>query len=239
MEKQKHSVEIDTYFYHNIINFIDDENSKLKDLEAQNGYVNISKYLYQILKLIINLSNNHHRNSNFYNNIDQILLHLKRDIINNFTNLEIFKICKSNKRILLFMIENNIISLNNTILEKLSKIKYKNLGYQSYLSLETDKLPDKNTDNFETYRKNGENESYICAIIRKDEIIDFVSYATRANLKLTSKIQPSIFETNAFLMNKELTLIEYAVFFGSIEIIKYLYLNGVPLTQSLWFYSIH
>ena len=32
---------------------------------------------------------------------------------------------------------------------------------------------------------------------------------------------------------------EYAVFFGSIEIINYMYLNGVSLTQSLWWYSIH
>ena len=32
---------------------------------------------------------------------------------------------------------------------------------------------------------------------------------------------------------------EYAAFFGSIQIFKYLYLNGVELTSSLWFYGIH
>ena len=40
-------------------------------------------------------------------------------------------------------------------------------------------------------------------------------------------------------MNKRSTLIEYASFFGSIQIFKYLYLNDVDLKPSLWIYSIH
>ena len=40
-------------------------------------------------------------------------------------------------------------------------------------------------------------------------------------------------------MKKRFTLIEYASFFGSIQIFKYLYLNGVDLRPSLWYYSIH
>ena len=35
------------------------------------------------------------------------------------------------------------------------------------------------------------------------------------------------------------SLIEYSAFFGSIQIFKYLYLNGCNLTPSLWIYSIH
>lgn len=53
------------------------------------------------------------------------------------------------------------------------------------------------------------------------------------------KIETSIYETNSFLTDKKPTLIEYAAFFGSIKIFKYLYLNKVNLTASLWLYAIH
>ena len=36
-----------------------------------------------------------------------------------------------------------------------------------------------------------------------------------------------------------MTLIEYAVFFGSIEIFQFLRLNNIELKPSLWFYAIH
>ena len=55
-----------------------------------------------------------------------------------------------------------------------------------------------------------------------------------------SKITFSIFETNLFLLkNVETSLIEYAAFFGSIQIFQFLRLNNVELTPSLWLYTIH
>ena len=62
-----------------------------------------------------------------------------------------------------------------------------------------------------------------------------------------AKINSSIYETNSFLIknqiesedNNGVSLIEYAAFFGSIQIIKYLQLQGVELTSSLWIYAIH
>ena len=41
------------------------------------------------------------------------------------------------------------------------------------------------------------------------------------------------------MLIKEPTLIEYAAFFGSIQIFKFLLLNEVELTSSLWLYAIH
>ena len=38
---------------------------------------------------------------------------------------------------------------------------------------------------------------------------------------------------------KKITLIEYAAFFGSIQIFNYLKLNKISLTPSLWKYAIH
>ena len=76
-------------------------------------------------------------------------------------------------------------------------------------------------------------------MIRNDLIDDFISYVNQKDYPLKSSINPSIYETNVFLLKSKPTLIEYAAFFGSIQIFKYLYLNGVNLTSSLWIYAIH
>ena len=53
-------------------------------------------------------------------------------------------------------------------------------------------------------------------------------------------INPSIFETNSFLLkNQEVSLIEYAAFFGSVQIFQYLKINNVKLNSSLIIYGIH
>ena len=94
-------------------------------------------------------------------------------------------------------------------------------------------------ENFEEKRIKGVNESYICSLIRQDSIIEFVSYVNRQNISLESQITHSIFETNLFLTENQPTLIEYAAFYGSIQIFQYLRLNGVELPSSLWLYAIH
>lgn len=95
-------------------------------------------------------------------------------------------------------------------------------------------------DDYESNRQEGENDSYICWLIRQDSIVEFVQYVNRMNYPLSSQIPPSLFETNSFLIeNENTTLIEYSVFFGSIQILQYLMLNKVDLQPSLWPYSIH
>lgn len=95
-------------------------------------------------------------------------------------------------------------------------------------------------DKYEEKRQEGENDSYICSQIRRDSVEEFISYLNRNQISHSSLINPSIFETNLFLNEqKEITLIEYSAFFGSIQIFRYLLMNNVKLTPSLWFYSIH
>ena len=53
------------------------------------------------------------------------------------------------------------------------------------------------------------------------------------------KIPKSIYETNGFKKLNDATLIEYAAFFGSIQIFKYLQIKGVKLTPQLWYFAIH
>ena len=39
--------------------------------------------------------------------------------------------------------------------------------------------------------------------------------------------------------NQKISLIEYAAFFGSVQIFKYLYLNGVRLNENMCLYAVH
>ena len=95
-------------------------------------------------------------------------------------------------------------------------------------------------DDFNKKRKIGENDSYICSLIRNDSIDEFVAFIEKNNYSRQSLINSSIYETNSFLIkNQNQQLIEYAAFFGSIQIFNYLRLNRIELTPNLWLYAIH
>ena len=86
----------------------------------------------------------------------------------------------------------------------------------------------------------GDNDSYICSLIRENLVEKFISYVNHKNIPLELEIEPSIYETNSLLFdNKEVSLIEYAAFSGSILIIQYLKYNKIPLTSDLWYYLVH
>ena len=93
---------------------------------------------------------------------------------------------------------------------------------------------------FNQKREIGENDAFICELIRNDSIENFVSYVNKTNFSLTSKINYSIFETNSMLLKyRETSLIEYAAFFGSIQIFQYLRINNVSLHPFLLIFAIH
>ena len=145
------------------------------------------------------------------------------------TNDEIFNQFESNKRLLLFLIKEKIIQFDENICLKIEVKKEKNgIKYSNYFLPEMNKPlkkseeeNDENLMNFYEYeekRQEGENDSYICSLIRKDSVEEFVSYVNRSHLSLSIEIKPSIFETNSFLNSHNPILIEYASFFGSIKI---------------------
>ncbi|KAK8880672.1 hypothetical protein M9Y10_003356, partial [Tritrichomonas musculus] len=101
-------------------------------------------------------------------------------------------------------------------------------------------INEKKSENFYTQRKKGENNSFICKLVRKDLIDEFINYASSNNIQLNQTISLSIYETISFLIKtKQTSLINYAAFFGSIQIFKFLIQNGVKLTSSTWLYDIH
>ena len=256
----------------NLVDYFDNDernisiiNQFFTDLKTKQN----SQQIKELLHFISKFSNNYHRSNDFFTVFEEIINIYKDDIIQNFTNRQIFRIFHNNKRILLILFEAKILKPDIYILKTFLRAKYideyylhyfypefknflneklltkinNSISYRHYNSDQLILNPEEIESDFESFiqkRKKGENDKYICELIQNDAIEDFVTYVNRKNFSLTSRINDSIFETNSFLLkSKNTTLIEYASFFGSIQIFKYLYMNNVELTQSMWLYSIH
>ena len=195
-----------------------------------------------LLHFIASIANNHYRESNFFDKIEKILDNFQEKITKYYSNKEIFDIFKSNKRILLFLFETKIIKFDQYIYNTITTDEYIKKDYPQYFQSEINSKYNDNKpipENFEEKRKRGENDNYICELIQKDSIEEFIIYINKVNFPLKSTIDRSIYETNSFLIEKVPTLIEYAAFHGSIQIFNYLRLNKVELTESLWPFAVH
>ena len=233
-----------------------ENNTTLEDIFEDNRFHEDQNELIPLLHFVSKIFNNHYRDENFCSKIEEILLFFKEDMKTKLSNSELFHIFKSNKKILLFLQQEGILTFDEQIVKKIINDKYLKANYPEYFSPEirpfinekwftddlkrnewfTNELP----ADFYEKRKTGENDGYICELIRKDSIDDFIIYVTRNVCSPNSIINPSIYETNNFLLkNEKITLIEYAAFFGSIQIFNYLRLNKAELTPSLWLYAIH
>lgn len=252
-----------------LISFIDEESEEKNSFDELIKYFKNTSLIQNrdefknTLYLLLKVANNHQRTPNFFEKIEQILLSIKDEIKQTLSNFEIFHIFKSNKRILLFLIKTEIIIPDSSFVATFSnpRYRYTQFKFQNFLLPEIENLLDKKTskkikgeisrmlnlrvknltesEEFEKRRKIGENDNFICQLIRNDSIEEFIIHVNKNNLSLKSKIKPSIFETNTFLLKNEPTLIEYAAFFGSVQIFQYLRLNGAQIKPSIWLFAIH
>ena len=210
-------------------------------------------YLKEVLLMIISFSNDFHRFLNFFDKIEKIILFFRQRILEFWSNIEIFHIFKSNKRILLFLFNKNILILDQQILNIFCDAKFIEQKYLPYFYPEINTMIKSNLDIedeiiecidyqkkfFLEKRQIGENDTLLCEFIRKDNIEEFIDFINKEDIPLSSKIMTSIFETNSFLLNNCPTLLEYSAFFGSIRIFRYLIKNGAKFTSTLLSYSIH
>ena len=245
--------------YISIINYL--ENGLSNKNEENNEEENKNEVVFQnkdefreFLMMLSKISKNHHRDSFFTNRIDAIISHFEDQIKQTFTNLELFKIFKKNFQIILLLSKKQILFFDDSIYKytqtKINKSLY-HFFYpeiKSFLS-ETKRKQIENeivsydSDaflHFDEKRKIGENDSHICQLIRSDSIDDFIIYVNRNSINYSSTINTSIFETNPFLLkNNKTSLIEYAAFYGSIQIFQYLKFSKAELSERLWLYAIH
>lgn len=205
--------------------------------------------LKSVLYILSKISENHHRSPSFFKKIDHILHIFKNEIKKYFSDYEIFNIFKNNKEILLFLLEENTMTMNKYIVDTMSSdYQFKTAKYLHYFYPEVRPFIDSNLankilrelpENYENQRKIEYDDNNICTLIQKDLVNEFIEYVNKTNLPLSSTIEKSLFETNSFLFDKNPTLIEYSAFYGSFQIFNYLYNHHVELTPSLWLYSIH
>ena len=231
------------------LEFIENEkkdDSELIELLNQQDFDSheFKSFLYLILKI----SNNHFRSPFFFKKIFQILKIYEDTIKKTFSNEDIFNFFKSNKRIVLFLIQEKILNIDENISEKMFNL---NSNYSKYFYPEIKdfikkdinesfKILEEDPSSFYCLREIGENSENICQMIRKDDVDGFISYVNRNDVDINNYlIDESIFETNSFLLKNQPNLIEYSSFFGSINIFKYLIKNNIKLTPSIWLYGIH
>ncbi|KAK8847256.1 hypothetical protein M9Y10_019842 [Tritrichomonas musculus] len=96
-------------------------------------------------------------------------------------------------------------------------------------------------EDFYEKRREGENDDFLCQLIRLNKIKDFITFVEQTNISLDNIIKNSIFETSQVLIDNDsyVSLINYAAFFGSNDIIKYMIMKGAKLTSEMWIYAIH
>ena len=187
------------------------------------------------LQLISKIAKHHQRQPNFFSKIEKFLNLFEEEIKKYITSEDLFNIFKDDKRILLYLFEKKIIFITKNIASTLLDWEYVRLNYCGYFTKE-----------LRSYEKLSHN--ILSEIIRNDSIEEFIVYINKNDLNLNSMVDITYFETNPFLFKNhgeyacltyKTTLIEYATFFGSNQIFKYLCKNNVELTPSLWLYAVH
>ena len=226
--------------YDKIIQFI-------KTHEIFNHRDELSHFLGQITRV----AENHHRYPGFCSKIERLLTNIKNNIKQSLSNADIFKYFENNKWLLLFSIKEEIITVDDQIADLM---KEKSCDFISFFIPELQNFMNSNEfskqdieylnnlEEFEKKRQQGENDFYICSLIRNDSVEEFITYLHQQNISTSSQINMSIFEINTFLTQYSTSLIEYAAFFGSIQIFHYLFNNYdiSDLNESLlWLCAIH
>ncbi|KAK8847298.1 hypothetical protein M9Y10_019885 [Tritrichomonas musculus] len=130
----------------------------IKDQKIQEDKYEIKS----LIQMINKISDNHQRVFNFIEKIERILKLLKADINKYFTNLEKFELFKGNKRILLFLIEEQIITVDETIFARLTSEENEAMKYIEYFGPEIKELL---TEEFVTTYFNKHEE------LKKEEIV--------------------------------------------------------------------
>ena len=163
-----------------LLEFLDNESDTEENFQNLNNILkdqNLFEDKHKLklfLRLLCEISKYHQRGQNFFEKIEQILKLFKEEIKRDFTNQEIFDFFKGNKRILLFLFEEKLLTMDSNIRNTMMQEKYKQAKYPQYFAPELrtsvffkpiqNELP----ENFNENRKIGENESKIFQLIRKD-----------------------------------------------------------------------
>ena len=176
---EKSDIDENKQDFQNLINFLN-----------MHQYEGNKKELELFLRLILNISNYHHRQHNFFKRIEKILTISSQYYKPVFSNEEIFSIFQQSKPILLILLKSKIIQIDQIIFEKLLKMSGNNnneichyLYPELCIMIKSGMIEDVNgqiskiklkydIEIFESNRQLFENELKLCSIIRDDLIVE-------------------------------------------------------------------
>ena len=176
---EKSDIDENKQDFQNLINFLN-----------MHQYEGNKKELELFLRLILNISNYHHRQHNFFKRIEKILTISSQYYKPVFSNEEIFSIFQQSKPILLILLKSKIIQIDQIIFEKLLKMSGNNnneichyLYPELCMMIKSGMIEDVNgqiskiklkydIEIFESNRQLFENELKLCSIIRDDLIVE-------------------------------------------------------------------
>lgn len=160
--------------------------------------------LESLLLLIDKITSNHFRHKDFFNKIGAIFdFLLKRN--KKFTSQELFNIFKDNKRILLLLIEQNIIVLDQSMATEILNYPYQYAQYPHYFYTEIKPFIDEKISlrifneipipkefdfitKFKFYQRNGENHDELYELIRSDSINQFKIYFQNQHMTYLTEV---------------------------------------------------
>ena len=107
--------------YDKLLEFIDNIDASDDDFTSlvqniENKGINENKELFNnFVNLLIDISNNHHRENGFFSKLERILHKFQNSLKANNTNQNIYELFESNKRLLYFLIKEKIITIDDKI----------------------------------------------------------------------------------------------------------------------------
>ena len=117
-----------TEIYKSLMSIVESEEEEVNDLfknlynQIESQHILEDRYeLSEFLNMISKITNHHHRGNNFTKRIQQIILYYLDKIKQNLSNSEIFNLFKTNKLILLFLFDHQIINVDEYILNYFTK----------------------------------------------------------------------------------------------------------------------
>lgn len=181
-----------------VISFVKSKESidSLSNILQQNRIIDEKYKFYDFLEVLNSMYSKYKFNEP-KKLIEQLILSMKTQIFENFTETEIYHMF--NREIYHFLYDSN--TTDNKSTEKVESIQ--NNGFK-----------------FNVNQESNQEDETLSKIIRSDDIDSFTTLISRTNLPLDSKVFDSTFESSRFVCN---SLIDYSAAVGSINIFKYLY----------------
>lgn len=219
-------------------------------LSEHHQYLEDKRSAIQLLSTLDKFISNHPQHSDYHKQL--IISSLLENTLKLFSSYELYKIFTSySLRLLLY--KNGFINID-TITERssvdpydfvyfINEIKEENKQFYQYaISKEKNRkmLKEINQEKHNELRMKGRNHHQIAEIIRNDDIEQFQEIISQNNISLNSRIPYSFYEDCQIISAKSDMpfLIDYASFFSSIKIFKFLWINDIKGNLATFNYAI-